>query len=162
MNKLIFLILMTVFSSNVFAETLTIDITVPEINEQPYHRPYMAVWVETPERVGVHTITVWHKKKRWLKDLRQWWRKLGRDDPAAYDTVTKATPKPGSYQLSWDGKDASGKQLAAGDYFVCFEAVREDGGRNFTRQKIKLGSGAAQAYTLTAKVELGLIKINIK
>lgn len=162
MNKLIFLILMVVFSSNVFAETVSINITVPVINEQPYHRPYMAVWVETPERVGVHTIAVWHKKKRWLKDMRQWWRKLGREDAAEYDSVTKATPKPGSYQLSWDGMDTNGKQLAAGDYYLCFEAAREDGSRNFTRQKVKLGSGTTQAYTLAAKAELGLIKINIK
>ncbi|PCI58685.1 MAG: hypothetical protein COB34_04705 [Methylophilaceae bacterium] len=162
MNKLLFVILMMALSSPAISETVTVNVTVPIINEEPYHRPYMAVWIETPERIGVKTLAVWHEKKKWLKDLRQWWRKLGRENSAHYDAVTKATPKPGDYQLEWNGKDTAGNPLAAGYYFVCIEAAREDGGRDFIKQKIQLGMHTPQTYVLDAKPEIGPIRIHIK
>lgn len=162
MQQLFFLVFISLFSHLAFSETMTIDVTVPAIHEEPYHRPYMAVWIETPERVGMHTIAVWHEKKKWLKDLRQWWRKLGRESHAKYDAVTKATPKPGSYKLMWDGKDSDGNPLAAGEYYICIEAAREDGGRDFIKQKIQLGMQVPQTYTLDAKPEVGPILIHIK
>jgi len=162
MHKRLLLLLITIFSQLAMAETVSIEITVPSIHEVPYHRPYMAVWVETSEREGIHTIAVWHEKKKWLKDLRQWWRKLGRENSAQYDAVTKATPKPGHYTLQWDTKTLADVQLAKGAYYLCIEAAREDGGRDFIKQKILLGSAQPQTYTLQAKTEIGPINIKIK
>ncbi len=160
--KLLLFILITVFSRHVLAETVTINVTVPTIHEEPYHRPYIAVWVETPAREGVVTLAVWHEQEKWLKDLRQWWRKLGRENQTQYDAVTKATPKPSNYTIKWDGKSVSGGKLKAGDYYVCMEAAREDGGRDFIKQKIQLGMQTTQTYVVDAKPEIGPIKIDIK
>lgn len=162
MYKLLFILLIITFSQQALAETVTINVTVPTINETPYHRPYMAVWVETLERNGLYTIAVWHEKKKWLKDLRQWWRKLGRENSGQYDAVTKATPKPGHYELKWDAKGFGDKPLKAGEYYLCIEAAREDGGRDFMKQKILLGSSQTQTYALKSKTEIGPINIEIK
>lgn len=159
--KFLIIMLLAAFSGHTFAQTVIISVTVPIIHEEPYHRPYIAVWVETPARKGVATLAIWHEKEKWLKDLRQWWRKLGRENQAQYDAVTQATPKPGSYKINWVPKRADGGILKSGEYYVCLEAAREDGGRDFIRQRIQIGGHEAQTYTIDAKPEIGPIKIDI-
>src|SRR5690606_33055924 len=66
-----------VFSLSAKADELDIQIEIPAIDASPYHRPYVAIWLETTEREGVETIAVWHEQEEWLRDMRQWWRKLG-------------------------------------------------------------------------------------
>ena len=144
------------------AETLEVSIDIPKINSTPYHKPYIAVWIETPKRKGVHTLAFWKEQSDWFKDLRQWWRKIGRNKSPNYDAVTGATRKPGTYQLTWDGALVSGKQITAGKYVLHIEAVREQGGREYIRQVIYLGQKNTQNYTLSGKAELGKIAISIK
>lgn len=139
---------------------IEMELQLPELDVRPYHRPYVAVWLETLDRKGVHTILVWHEQDDWLKDMRQWWRKLGRSGAPPYDGVSGATRKPGMYRLSWDGLDASGNAVAAGRYFLNVEAAREDGGREFLRQEIELGAGG-QTFTLQGEHELGTVKIRV-
>ncbi|CAM2009528.1 DUF2271 domain-containing protein [Acanthopleuribacter pedis] len=140
--------------------TATMHIELPKLDVSPYFRPYVAIWLESPDRQGVHTIEVWYEEDTWLKDMRQWWRKLGRADSARYDGVTGATRKAGTHRITWDGRDADGKAVPPGDYFLNFEAAREEGGREFMRQKITIG-GASQHYQLEGKNELGKIQIHI-
>lgn len=140
-------------------QDVSITFEVPAIDAQPYHKPYVAVWVETLERKGLHSIAVWHEKDDWLKDLRQWWRKLGRGG-ASFDGVSGATRKPGIYTVNWNASDASGKQLPPGEYYLNIEAAREQGGRDFIRQKIQLGQGA-QEYKVDGDLELGSIVIRV-
>lgn len=162
MKKSFLILYLCLYSSLIRAESVSVTLSVPEINESPYHRPYVAVWVETPQREGVTTIAVWHEKDKWLKDLRLWWRKLGRDNIVNFDTVTGATRKPGLYQLTWDGLDQSGAPLSSGEYYLCFEAAREDGGREFIRQKVQLGADQVQHFKLDGNAEFGSIDITIK
>ncbi|MBD1390735.1 DUF2271 domain-containing protein [Neiella sp. HB171785] len=157
----LFIVLLAVIPS-VSAETLYVDIEVPDINANPYHRPYVAVWVETPERKGVHTLAFWAEQADWYKDLRQWWRKIGRKNSPNYDGVSGATRKPGSYQLSWDGLAADGIPVQPGDYILHLESVREQGSREYLRQAIVLGKQQPQHYQLQGSAELGLISISIK
>ncbi len=149
------------FSSVIHAEQVQVKLTVPVLDVATYHRPYVAVWLETTQRKGVHTLAIWYEQDDWLKDLRQWWRKLGRKGEAHYDASTGATRKPGRYQIEWDGRDRQGNRVAPGEYYLLVEAAREAGGRDFLRQKIRLGDDKTQRYTLQGDVELGEVTIII-
>jgi len=163
MKKFIFaLILLSVPLLSNAGQQLTIDITVPEQDVPTYHRPYISVWLETPKRKGVTTIALWYEQDDWLKDLRQWWRKLGRKNRKAYDAVTGPTRKPGVYRINWHGLDNHNQPIPAGDYFLCIEASREAGGRDFSRQKIQWGNNNKQTLSLPSKFELGDIEIKIQ
>lgn len=143
------------------AEQLDIEFTIPSLDVDPYHRPYVALWLETTKRQGIYTIAVWHEKEDWLKDMRQWWRKLGRKKPESYDAVTAATRKPGKYKIQWNTKGSNGNSIPEGEYYLCLEAAREAGGRDFLRQKIILGNSTPQTYSLKGDIELGTINITI-
>lgn len=140
---------------------LAIKITIPEIKSTPYHRPYVAVWLENTQRKGIHTFAFWREQEDWFKDLRQWWRKIGRKNKPNYDGVSGATRKPGEYLLSWNGVLASGETLANGDYVLHFESVREQGSREYLRQKISVQTGVSQSYVLQGKHELGSISVKV-
>ena len=143
------------------AETVTIDMQLPALNTSKYQRPFVAVWVEQKgQRQAVKTVSVWFDDKKWLKDIRRWWRKAGRYDQAV-DAVTGATKPPGKYQLQWDGTDLHGNALPAGEYTLYLEAVREHGNRTLLKQKVTLGAGKVQEYTLTAGDELGPVSIRV-
>lgn len=140
---------------------VSVEITVelPKLDVDPYHKPYVAVWLETPNRKGVTTIAVWHGKDTWLKDMRQWWRKLGRAGKETLDGISGASRKPGVYTIQWDGKDSAGNAVPNGEYLLNVEASREEGGRSYSRQKIQLGS--EQVHVLKADLELGEITIKV-
>lgn len=146
---------------------IDLTIEIPDLDSSPYFRPYVAIWLETPERKSVSTLALWYQVKgksgegngdKWLKDLRQWWRKTGRSAGDEIDAVTSATRKPNSYQLKWNGLDNKGETVPAGEYAINFEASREDGGREFLRQKIIIGKN--NSFALQGSSELGAIKIN--
>lgn len=149
-------------SPEVAKENVTVSFKIPALQVSPYHRPYVAVWVETEARDGVKTLIIWHEKEDWLKDLRQWWRKLGRNGEPSVDGISGATPKPGTYSVEWNGLDAEGKPLPPGTYYLNIEAVRENGGRDFHRQKVILGKKVAQNYTFAGDVELSDVVITIQ
>lgn len=125
------------FQPNADAAELEIELTLPDLDVQPYHRPYVAVWLETPERKHVTTVALWVEKAEWFKDLRQWWRKAGKSD-ANFDGVTGATKRPGTYTINWNGTDLAGKAVTAGKYLLNLEVVREEGGRDYTRVELDL------------------------
>ncbi|KGJ90606.1 DUF2271 domain-containing protein [Colwellia psychrerythraea] len=148
-------------SPNSLAQQISVEITIPKITTQPYHKPYVAVWIETQKRQGVHTLAFWHEQKDWFKDVRQWWRKIGRQQSPAYDQVTGATRKPGTYTLKISSKELATLKLNPGEYFLNVEAVREEGGREFIRQKITLGATEIKRYEKLGKHELGKVIISV-
>ncbi|WP_213611521.1 DUF2271 domain-containing protein [Pseudoalteromonas sp.] len=133
----IVLLTATLFQSYGNAAELEIELTLPDLNVQPYHRPYVAVWLETPQRKHVTTIALWVEKAEWFKDLRQWWRKAGKS-AANFDGATGATKRPGTYTINWNGADLDGKTVVAGKYLLNLEVVREEGGRDYTRVELDL------------------------
>ncbi|MCJ8293153.1 MAG: DUF2271 domain-containing protein [Colwellia sp.] len=143
------------------AEQISVEITIPKINSQPYHKPYVAVWLESAQRKGVHTLAFWHEQKDWYKDVRQWWRKIGRQQSPIYDQVTGATRKPGTYTLKIDNKELTKLNLIPGEYFLNVEAVREEGGREFIRQKIVIGAREVKHYEKSGQHELGKVAIKV-
>jgi thiamine biosynthesis lipoprotein len=104
-----------------------------------YRRPYVAVWIERPDGVAVRTLALWIERTRWLPDLRRWYRlHRGRDEWIA--ATSRATRKPGSYELAWDGLDDDGHAVAPGEYVVMIEATREHGTYQVMRQRITIGT----------------------
>lgn len=144
---------------------IELELTQPRIETSPYHRPYVAVWLETPKRKPVTTIALWVGQKegedKWFKDLRQWWRKIGRKQTReVIDSYSGATRRPDTYTLIWDGKNSQGHPVPTGEYLLNIEASREEGGRDYIRQKIALGQ--AGNVTLPAKPEMGPIIVKWK
>lgn len=138
---------------------LDVQFELPKIDTTMYARPYVAVWVEDSSRKSVKTIELWVGKDEWLKDLRSWWRKVGRYDRELVDAVTSATRPAGQYRFVWDGKSDSGEKLEQGEYTIHIEVVREHGGRNYLRQKVMLGSENG-SYQLKPTEETGEITLD--
>ncbi|GLS91885.1 hypothetical protein GCM10007916_29550 [Psychromonas marina] len=138
---------------------MDIELILPNVVTSIYARPYVAVWIADTEGKSVRTIQLWVGKDEWLKDLRSWWRKVGRNDRAVVDAVTSATRPAGKYRFSWDGLDEQGERVEQGQYTFYVEVVREHGGRNYLRQKLQL---AEQSFThqLEPTQETGQITIN--
>lgn len=143
------------------AGSADIQLEIPAIETSQYHRPYVAVWVEDEQQSPVRLIALWTEKPDWLKDLRRFWRKIGRSDNQLVDAVSGATRKPGSYTLTWDGKDDKGTDLPAGKYTLFVEAAREQGGRSLLKQEFVL-PGNGQVIEAGPDSELGTVKMTLR
>ena len=142
---------------------LSLDITLPRIDDARYRRPYVAVWVEDADHFPVRTLALWTQKPRWISELKQWYRDdQVRNMTEGTDisrTISSATRPAGSYTLKWDGKDNEGKPVKAGKYTICIEAAREHGGYDIQRQPLDF-DGKVQQVTLPAAKELGAVKLD--
>jgi hypothetical protein len=125
-----------------------------------YHPPYVAAWIENSQKKSVRTLLLWRKEPKWLKDIRRWWRNVGRKDAALVDAITSATHAAGKYPLSFFATDDDGKSLLEGDYTLYLEVVREKGGRALLKQAFKLNN-QSQKFTLKASAETGEITFSI-
>lgn len=153
-------LLCTCYCLNAYsAPSMQISLSLPEITEGQYHRPYVAVWVEDSHAKHQATIALWREDKgfKWLKDIQRWWRKAGRDDKDLVDAMTSATRPAGQYQLTWAGLDQNQQPLAAGKYTLLVEVVREHGGRNLVKHAFTLNENFTT--TLAATAETGPITI---
>jgi hypothetical protein len=149
------------------AAQLTLEVEIPQQNVAEYHKPYVAGWIEDTSGAHVGNIFVrYDVKKRenagqkWLKDLRTWWRKSGRDLTLPVDGLTGATWAPGRQTLSLDAGATALKSLKPGAYSVVVEASREAGGHDLV--KVPLSYNPAKAATAKAKGdgELGEVKVS--
>ena len=147
-----------------FAQNLTVTIELPRIASAGYHRPYVAVWLERPDQTPVRTLAVWYNQvlpagegKDWLKDIRTWWRKGGRDLRLPADGVSGATRAPGRQTLTVPG--ARLRDLPAGQYNIVVEAARELGGREAVRVPFRWG--AANTGRATGATELGAVSVTV-
>ena len=156
-------------SASAMAADLALKLEVPQLNVAEYHRPYIAVWLEGADQKLVTHLAVQYdlKKKdnagtKWLKDMRQWWRKGGRDATMPMDGVSGATRAPGEQSLTFPGAKAALDKLPAGDYQVVVEASREAGGRELVRVPFHWPPKSAQSIPAKGKEELGLVAVQLK
>lgn len=147
---------------------LNLKLEIPRLEVAEYHRPYVAVWVENQDQSTAAQLAVWYqtdKKKedgtQWLKDLRQWWRRGGRELQMPVDGVTGATRPAGAHVLSYKGTDKQLADLAPGKYNVVVEATREVGGRELLRLPFEWPGTQPQTATAQGKTELGAITLNV-
>lgn len=119
------------------------------------------MWLEDTSGKSVRTLVLWREGSKWLKDIRRWWRKVGRKDEQLVDAMTSATRAAGLYQLSFRALDDNNKNLPNGEYILNIEVVRENGGRGMTKQTFIL-NGANQTFTLAKNAELSNSTFTIK
>ena len=111
------------------AADLSLSVEIPQLPVAEYHRPYVAVWIEGADQVIAANLAVWYQLRgdhtKWLPDLRQWWRRGGRDVKVPVDGLTGATRPVGQHILKFDAAKAPLTSLKPGRYTLVVEAVRE-------------------------------------
>lgn len=130
-------------------------------------RPYVAVWIEDAAGGLAATVALWYqldrRGDRWLDHLSRWFSAdldriaVGGIDDVA--TVSSATRAAGSYAVVWDGTVA-GAPAVSGDYFVCVEAVREEGPYSLIREPVTL-AGSLPEMALPDNGELSIASVRI-
>lgn len=147
---------------------LAVKFEIPQLNVAEYHRPYVAVWLERADNAVVSNLAVLYdvKKKdnagtKWVKDMRTWWRKSGRDMALPMDGVSGATRAAGEQKLTFGPARTQFDKLPAGDYQLVIEAAREAGGRELVRVPFKLPLKAKQTASASGKEELGAVSLQI-
>ncbi|MBJ7308597.1 DUF2271 domain-containing protein [Rugamonas sp. CCM 8940] len=160
---------MPLISASAMAADLALKLEVPQLNVAEYHRPYLAAWLENADQKVVANLAVLYdvKKKdnagtKWLKDMRQWWRKSGRDVEMPLDGVSGATKAPGEYTLNFPLAKAALDKLPAGQYQLVIEAAREAGGREAVKVPLQWPPKSAQSLAAKGKEELGAVVVQLK
>ena len=89
-------------TTQALAADLSVNIEIPVLNVAEYHRPYVAMWIERSNQSVAANLAVWFDLKqknndgtKWLKDLRQWWRRSGRELAMPVDGLSGATRAAG-------------------------------------------------------------------
>lgn len=152
-----------------FAADANLKLELPRLSVAEYHRPYIAVWVEkAADQSFAGNLAVWYdiKKKdnggtKWLKDMRSWWRKSGRDLQMPMDGVSAATRAPGEHAFGLGGAKALAA-LPAGAYQLVVEASRENGGREVLRLPFDWPVKAAKTAKAQGEGELGAVTLELK
>ncbi|MCU6500334.1 DUF2271 domain-containing protein [Rugamonas sp. A1-17] len=156
-------------SATAMGAELALKLEVPQLNVAEYHRPYIAAWLENADQKVVANLAVLYdtKKKdnagtKWLKDVRQWWRKSGRDLTMPMDGVSGATKAPGEQSLTFPGAKTTLDKLPAGQYTLVVEAAREAGGREAVKVPLQWPPKSAQNVSGQGKEELGAVVVQLK
>jgi hypothetical protein len=147
------------------AAELALNVEIPSLPVAEYHRPYVAIWVEGADQAIAANLAVWYQVRgdhtKWLPDLRQWWRRGGRDLKVPVDGLTGATRPVGQHLLKFDAKQAPLAQLKPGQYSLVVEAVREIGGREAVRIPFEWPIKAAKQATAKGSKELGAVALSL-
>lgn len=159
----------SLLSLAVQATSLEIELEIPRLNVAEYHRPYVALWLETADGRHAGDLAVWYdlampnnKGQEWLKDMRQWWRRSGRSLVLPVDGLTGATRAPGNHRLAFAADHAVLAALPAGDYRLMVEAAREVGGRELLSLPLSWPVGAAGQQRASGKSELGRVQLQLQ
>jgi hypothetical protein len=168
MHKWLVLVAATLLPLPVVATQLAISVVIPPLKVAEYHRPYVAVWIERQDHSVAANLALWYDVRKadnegtkWLKDLRQWWRRSGRDIPMPVDGVSGATRPAGQHRLNLAaGKPPLG-DLPPGRYELIVEAAREVGGREVLRLPFAWPTDSRAPLSVQGKDELGLVTLDI-
>ena len=151
------------------AAEFNVSVELPKLDVAEYHKPYVAVWIEDDKNQVVSNLSVWYDAKmknnegeKWLKDMRQWWRKTGRTLTMPIDGVTGATKGPGKYDLNYTVGKNPLANLKAGEYKLQVEASREVGGRELLSIPFSWPQKKATSASVSGSSELGEIVLSIQ
>jgi hypothetical protein len=151
------------------AQTLDLTVAIPQLKVAEYHRPYVAIWLEK-EGAAPRTLQVWYDfdgnskegaGTKWLRDMRQWWRTVGRGMSFPADGVTGATKPAGSHKVSLVGGKGAMPNLTPGKYKLMVEAAREVGGREVVAVEFDW-NGKAVTASGKGTSELGAVTVSLK
>ncbi|WP_251863337.1 DUF2271 domain-containing protein [Achromobacter sp. Marseille-Q4962] len=151
------------------AADLNLSVEIPRLDVAEYHRPYVAIWIENPDQSVATDLAVWYdvaKKNNegteWLKDMRQWWRRSGRNQQFPVDGVSGATKPAGRHALAFQSSAKPLSALKPGKYAVVIEAAREVGGRELLRIPFEWPPQKAETLGAQGEHELGAIALDLK
>ncbi|MDX5300068.1 MAG: DUF2271 domain-containing protein [Gammaproteobacteria bacterium] len=151
------------------AADLALSVSIPRLDVAEYHRPYVAMWIEQDDQTFAANLAVWYDLKmrnnegtKWLKDLRQWWRRSGRTLQMPVDGLAGATRPVGTHVLTFAGDAEPLKNLARGRYQVVVEAAREVGGRELLRVPFEWPPKAEARQVVQGTSELGELVLTLK
>jgi hypothetical protein len=169
MGKRLFFALAVLVAAPAFAADVNVTVEIPQNDASEYHRPYVAIWIEKPDQSVAANLSVWYQQKdtkegagtKWLADLRQWWRRSGREQQMPIDGVSGATRPVGQHQLKFDAAKAPFATLAPGKYGLVVESVREVGGRELLRIPFDWPIAKSQHLQAQGEHELGAIKLDL-
>lgn len=155
------------FASTQAAE-LALEVEIPRLDVAEYHRPYVAAWIESPDGQVAAQLSVWYdigmrdnEGTKWLKDLRQWWRRGGRDLDMPVDGLSAATRPVGRHPLKFDSSKPPLAGLAAGDYRLVVEASREVGGRELLQIDFTWPPKESAELSAQGERELGALSLKL-
>jgi len=150
------------------AGTLEISVEIPKLSVAEYHRPYIAIWIEDASGKVAANLSVWYdtdlkdqEGEKWLKDIRQWWRRSGRSLELPMDGVSSPTKPPGKNSMKFDTAKGPIALLPAGDYKIIVEASREVGGKELVEIPFKWAPGAEAQGAAKGKEELGAVTLKL-
>lgn len=160
--RLLPLALFSLLASYASADTFQVEVEVPRLRVAEYHAPYVAFWVENADRSSIVPLGLWYDdQEKWLKDIRQWWRRTGRGQQKPYDGLTGATRSPGKHQMDFSELQSLQK-LPAGEYQLVVEASREVGGREVVRLPFQWPASNHQQQQVNGTSELGTVTLSVR
>src|SRR5680860_181976 len=158
-----------VLASPAVAFEAKLQVEIPQLNVAEYHRPYLAAWIEGADRSVVTTLALWYdlnnpknEGDKWLKDLRQWWRRVGREITVPIDGVTGATRPPGTLAVGIDVTQLPLAELPEGEYQLVVEAAREVGGRELLKIPFAWPIASPLSLKTQGESELGNVVLELK
>jgi hypothetical protein len=168
MHRMLPLALYLAFAAPAFAADMNITVEIPALKVAEYHRPYVAMWIEREDHGVAANLAVWYEMKKgdgegtkWLKDMRQWWRRSGREQSMPIDGVSGATRPAGQHRLRFTGGKPPLGVLAPGHYELVIEAAREVGGREAQRIPFDWPAKAPVHLSAQGTEELGRIDLDL-
>lgn len=157
--------LLALFTGAANAADLSVNVEIPQLPVAEYHRPYVAVFIEGADQSLAANLAVWYQLRgdhtKWLPDLRQWWRRGGRDLKVPVDGLTGATRPVGQHLLKFDAAQAPLSGLKPGQYALVVEAVREVGGREALRIPFEWPIKKARREEVKGSKELGVVALTL-
>ena len=152
---------LTLLASHSLAASFNVEVEVPRLQVAEYHAPYVAFWVENPDRSTILPLGLWYDdQEKWLKDIRQWWRRTGRGQQKPYDGLTGATRSPGKHPVDFSELQRL-QELPTGNYQLVVEASREVGGREVVRLPFQWPAQNYQQQQVNGSSELGAVTLTI-
>jgi len=155
-------------TGSAIAGEASISIDIPRLSVVEYHRPYVAFWLENADGSKVTNLAVWYDAKlkdnegtKWLKDMRQWWRRTGRELTMPADGLSSPTRAPGTHQIAFDSEAKPLTGLAPGSYSLVVEAAREVGGRELLRIPFEWPPKAPATLDAKGESELGALTLKL-
>lgn len=169
MHKALLFTLGLLAAATGFAASIEVEVELPRFDVADYRRPYVAIWLERPDNSVAANLAVWYHAKmrndegsKWLKDMRQWWRRTGRSLALPMDGVTSATRHPGQHTLKFTTGEAPLGALAPGEYRLLVEAAREHGGRELLSLPLQWPPSTDTRSELRGEHELGSVSLQLR
>lgn len=157
------------FAGPATAADIAVKVEIPRLTVAEYHRPYVAIWIERPDQSVAANLAVWYDTKlknnegtKWLKDMRQWWRKSGRELTMPADGLSSPTRAPGEHALTFTAAKGPLADLPPGEYRLAVEAAREVGGREMLRIPFQWPPKAPETLSAKGEHELATLSLAVK